>query len=241
MNIGLASSSTVTCVVTDSIGNWKATATSIINWNAYFPEIVASVSPTTSNATGSGNQKSGTYTVTASGGSNSFSYAWTTSGGNVLSIIASAPTSATTFFTGSISSGSSSYSTATCTITDTVSGITKTVTATINWAAFYEPVILTITPTTSTATANSSSSIQTSGTYAVTFTGGSGTVTYAWTYTGGNVSSIAISAPSSASSFFTGTMTVGAASTSTVKCTVTDATAGQTVEITATINWLKYY
>ena len=252
MKPGVASNTTVTCVVTDTVSGGTYTVTAKVYWQPYYTPLVVSIAPVptpTPTLLSTASQTTSNYTCTVSGGSGSYSFVWTTSGGNVnvVNVNTVATTNASTSvanFTASMLTGPLSSSVVKCTVTDTIDGASTYATSTAIWEPYYLALIATITPVpTPTPTLISGTATQTSATYTCVPTGGSGSYSYAWTTSivGGNVNSVVANAPTMASTTFTASMKTGPASTTNVTCLVTDTIDGATYSITSTVYWQSYY
>jgi len=195
---------------------------------------------------GNSTQTSGTYTCNPTGGTGSYTYAWSATGGNVVSVVANAPTSATTTFTAVMKTGPASTSTASCLVLDTVDGDSYTITSPITWQPYYLHLTVTIAAVPAPTPTLFGPSTQTSPNYTATVSGGSGQYSFVWSAFGGNVSAFTYSTVSStnASSSIanvTGIMMQGPASTSTLRCTATDVNDNESAFATTTVYWQPYY
>ena len=255
MALGPSFTTSVTCLVTDLLGNNSTSPTFTVVWQAYaMPTSISVTNTPTPTQFGAGVQTSGLYTCTVTT-PGTYSYQWSYSGGNTSAIVITNPTSISTTFTGTMLVGPASTTNISCRVTD-VNNNTSSSTSTITWNPYYNLVPIISSTSSPTGILN-----QTSANYTCTATDGNpnptSTYTYVWTIDGGgNVASTPIIAnPTSATTTFSATMINGPPATpdpyggtptpngarSTATCTVTDSFTGQTVAATYTVVWNPYY
>jgi hypothetical protein len=252
---GSSTSSTVMCIVTDTINKDTYITVQTITWQPYYTPLTTSIiqqnipTPTLLST----QTQTLTYICSVTGGTGHYSYAWTTTptptpiGATTTSISLSNASNATTSVTATVTTGTSATTTLTCVVTDTVTQATSTSTSTITWQPYYTALGATITtPITPTPTFPSSQT-QTSGVYTCHPTGGSGMYTYEWTAyaspapTGGTTSSLVVTTSTQKTTTVTAILTSGSAASSILTCKVTDTISGATFSISATITWQAYY
>lgn len=235
-NVGTNSTvtGTATCTITDASFNTVTRTASVILQNTGYPTLNGSASPTSVSGTvvssSSTTVTSGSTSVTPSGGNGSNSFHWTISG----SFTANSPNSAATTFSQALGPGGSSSGTATCTITSG-DGQTKTVTVSVsltNTGSSYTAVSATVNIDSAFGTgASGAGGASTTPATVVTGHNGTGSYSFSWTRISGSTL-ISVNSPSSGTTVFTSAgQTNNTVIDATFRCTVSDGTTSDHVDV----------
>ena len=242
--VGPATSSVLTCTVTDTVNGAIAQQSVSIPWTAYYLAMISSITGTNtpvSTFLGPSTQSGGTYTCSVSNGSGTYTYAWSAPSITGLVVTFGSPYAAITIIQATVPVGPSISMTATCTITYTVTKLTSVATTVVVWQPYYIPFTTQITSTPVPTPTFLGPASQTSASYTCVTTGGSGQVSYSWSVSGGSVSVIQVVSPTLATTAVTATVLSGPATTTTLTCVATDIIAKTTSTSTVTITWQPYY
>jgi len=244
MRTGPSSTSTIACLITDTINGAIYSASGSVTWQPYyFPltSTITSLPAPTPTLLGLATQTSVRYTCIPSGGSGSVVYLWSIEDGNVNSRIVNDPTLSNTTFTVVMNEGPSSNSTIRCLVSDTISGDSSTATSSVTWQPYYPDLSGSIVSVPAPTPTLLGSATQTSVVYTCQISGGSKSYRFNWVATGGNTSGIIANTSTLSTTTFTATMTIGLSSTSSITCTVTDNISGSVLVLNSSVTWQPYF
>ena len=145
-------SSTIYCLITDTVNGATYTAQLPITWQPYYTPLTSSIQQVSTPTPTMVNSQVQTlsFTCTTTGGSNSKTYAWSSSTPTptpvptgvqtgIASIVFGSSTSETTTVTATLSIGLAAKTTLTCLVTD-ANGDTSTSTYTVTWSPYFIPL-----------------------------------------------------------------------------------------------------
>jgi hypothetical protein len=241
---GTSATSTISCLITDTVNGATYTATLPITWQPYYTPLTSTFTQVT--APVNGNSQTATYLCIPSGGSGVFTYAWSftpqptpTSGSIVSGLSLSSTTSSQVTLSATITGSTTATTVLNCTITDSVSGATFLNSVTVTWMVPYPPLTVGALTLGGTSFSPITTSIMVS--IACSISGGSSSYTYVvnGSYNGGANQSLLTGTSASISDYIV-LSKVNASDSIVVSITFTDTITSNTISTptqTITVSW----